>query len=94
MPYRIVYGPEPNFFTSNTTQLPRRRILTASALLAFIILVRGIWPQGTTVLRQYLLPGEPTVTQTAANSLLEDLREGASLDEAVTAFCREIISHS
>ena len=43
---------------------------------------------------EYLLPGDPSVTAAALDGMVEDLKEGESIKNAVTAFCREIIEHA
>lgn len=45
-------------------------------------------------IRQVLLPGDPEVTASALEHLVEDLRGGDRLWNAVTAFCREIVDNA
>ena len=44
--------------------------------------------------QKYLLPGDPAVTAAALEGMLADLKDGDSLKDAVTAFCREIVEHA
>lgn len=44
-------------------------------------------------IRDFLIPGDPDVTATALTELVNDLRDGVSFTDAVTTFCREIISN-
>ena len=90
MAYRVVYGPMPKAAPKGRS-LPRVRVLTAAWLLVFSLGVRQLWPEGREVLRQLLLPGEQTAAQTAFDGMLEELRAGETLGEAVTAFCRQIV---
>ena len=91
MAYRVDYGPSPekgpSLFERN-----RIRILTAVFLLLFILAVKLLWPDGTAVLCNVLLPGEASATQTALSSLVDNLRSGEGVSEALSAFCKEIIS--
>jgi len=45
-------------------------------------------------LEQWLIPGNPQVAKAAFSLMLDDLRDGESLGEAVTTFCNEIITCS
>ena len=56
---------------------------------AAVLMIPGV---RTTVLH-WLLPGDGAVTARALCELVTDLREGEALSDAVTVFCREIISH-
>lgn len=40
----------------------------------------------------FLIPGEPEQTKTAAAEMVNNLQKGAALDDAVTAFCQDIIN--
>lgn len=93
MAYRIEYGsPVPPQYIKRTNPL-RLQIMTAVFLLTFSLLVRQFFPAGTQKLRQLLLPGTPSVTQAALDTLMGDLRNGESLTDAFTTFCVYIIDH-
>lgn len=94
MAYRIVYGPEIRAPRRWENFPLRRQLLTAAFGLLFVLLVRQIWPEGMAVLRQILLPGEPTLTEQAFNDLVVHIRNGSSLGDAVTAFCQQIIHNA
>lgn len=92
MGYRIDYGPAEPQKKNKLWETVKMQVLTAVFAAAFTIGVRTWWPEGTAQLRAWLLPGEPSVTQTAFSNLVDDLRNGTQLGDAVTAFCREIIA--
>lgn len=92
MAYRIVYGSDPPIIKQKRPVL-RLQILTALFLLLFTVSVRSIWPEGTAKLQQILIPGELTITQVAMTDMVQSLRDGASLDDAVTAFCHQVITY-
>lgn len=62
-------------------------LLCAGVLVAALCL----WPQGAQKLRSFLIPGEDTVTVQAFQNMTDDLRSGATVGEAVEAFCRYVI---
>lgn len=94
MSYRIEYGPAipPQYIKKRRSPL-RLQIMTAACLLVFSLLVRQFFPAGIQELRHILLPGAPTVTQEALDTLMDDLRDGEPLSDAFTAFCVYIIDH-
>lgn len=93
MGYRIEYGPTEEKMRKSSGMVRRLQVLTAAFLLLFILLVRQAWPEGTAKLREFLLPGEPSVTQAAFGDLLTDIREGSPFREALTAFCQQVIDN-
>lgn len=88
MGYRIVYGEDP--FVGESAPKSRLRPLTAAFALAFVILVRCTWPQGSQILRQLLLP-QTDGTGAAFQQMAQEIRAGEPVGEAVTAFCRGIV---
>ena len=93
MSYRIVYG---NEIPTKFMQPPRRsqiRMMTAVCMILFSLAVGQFWPRGKQVLQEFLLPGEPTVTEEAFSDLVENLYQGMKLEAAMTAFCQQIIDH-
>ena len=89
MAYRVVYGPMPEVPKRRGTL--RVRTLTAVCLLLFCFGVRLAWPEGQALLRRIVLPGEMTVTQVAFGDMLEHLKQGYTLGDAVTVFCRQVV---
>lgn len=91
MGYKIIYGDGPRRADDKAESGNRIRILTATCLLMFCILVRMFWPEGTMLLRDVVLPGEQTVTEAAFETFLSGIRTGSSFQDALTAFCTEVI---
>ena len=87
MGYRIVYGADPFVKKRERSHLA---VLTAGFALAFVILVRCFWPQGTAVLRQVLLPGDMAAFQ----QMTAQIQAGEPIGDAVTAFCRGIVEEA
>ncbi len=44
--------------------------------------------------KEWIIPGDAEVTEAALSTLVEDLKQGDSLDDAITAFCQEILDHA
>lgn len=93
MGYRIEYEPQTRTSGKSGRFVRRIQILTAAFFLLFVLLVRQAWPEGTQMLREILLPGEPSFTQTAFQTMLGDIRQGTSVQEALTVFCQQMIDH-
>lgn len=45
-------------------------------------------------MQDFLLPGDAKVTAAALEALADDIRKGESFEEAVTAFCVEIVENA
>ena len=93
MGYRIIYGPVNNT-TSRRGHAGRLRSMIAAALLAFTMLVRLYWHDGTIIMKEYLLPQHLTVTERAFSELIIDLREGQTVTDALTVFCLSILDET
>lgn len=93
MGYRIEYDPKEHTSGKAGVFVRRIQILTAAFFLLFVLLVRQAWLEGTEILRNTLLPGELSFTRTAFQTMLGDIRQGTSVQEALTVFCQQIIDH-
>ena len=72
-----------------TKQLHRKSyILWGVLAMCFALL---LVPEIRNCLKQFLLPGDPAVTETAFLSMVDRIGAGESFYDAVTAFCEEII---
>lgn len=60
----------------------------------FLLLTFCLWPTGAAELKAFLIPGEDAVTVAAFSAMTDDLRSGASIMDAVEAFCRSVIHGS
>lgn len=91
MGYRVEYGPAPekvpSFFVKN-----RVWMMTAIFLMLFALAVKLFWPEGTAALCQVFLPGESGTMQSAISGLIDHLQSGQTFSEAMTVFCKEIIT--
>ena len=93
MSYRIEYG---TAMPAKFQQKKRKsyvRALTALCILFFSLGVGKIWPDGRQVLQKFLLPGEPSVTEQAFSTMVSDLTDGVSLEDAMVVFCQQILEH-
>ena len=82
MNYRIEYSKPPR-------KLLKRRIPHQKAML--FLLLAGIFLGGLLLRQKTEVPDEKNPP---VSSLIENLSDGMSAGEAVTAFCREIIEHA
>ncbi len=93
MSYRVVYG---SFHRDQPVKAKKPRSRGAVAAVIVAVLVFGAMTvrlRGLPWVKEFLLPGDPEVTAMALEGLVQDLREGDTFGEAVTAFCREIMEH-
>lgn len=90
MGYRVEYQPVKKVrgVEKRTSRVPA---LTALFFLLFLLLVNGFWPQGAEILREILIPGDPTVTVAALETFTQELQTGEELSIAFEDFCRTIL---
>ena len=90
MGYRIDYG------LQKKIPISQRRKRGGTGILIGIGAVLAVMALRLTgfgeVLWHWILPGDPEVTQTALTAMIEDIRNGSELSDAITAFCREILN--
>lgn len=98
MGYQISYGQDVVSKTKKREfRMPRpgrggfMRLGVPGLILLFVVVC--FIPQVRLTLRDLLLPGDPEVTATALERLVETVSEGESIQTALTEFCREIIDH-
>ncbi len=86
MAYKIIYP------TVGNRNYPVRKPMPAwalpGALLSVIFLVITIYNGSA----NWLLPGDPAVTEAALREMIENLSQGEAFGDAVSAFCKEIIA--
>ena len=92
MGYRILYDNDNMQIAAIATKKSGTRII--AVLLILTLMVGGLKLIGWDRLKYYLLPGDPDVTQAAFCSMMENIKTGATVKDAVTAFCVEIIENA
>ena len=90
MGYQIKYSPEKqNRYPQNFNQNKNKKIV-ALGFLAAVFFLFLLWmreaPAG------FLLPTNADQFTEATSSLVERIRSGSSVGEAITSFCMEIVS--
>ena len=93
MGYRIEYDSGEGKYQVLPERKSRVPAFTTAALAGFLLMTHLFWPAGEDAIRDFLIPGEDAVTIAAAECMAAELREGASLQDALESFCRQIIQH-
>ena len=90
MGYRITYGQTVSykFFPNKNRKIYRRRIIAG---IAIVTLLAGLLSYKSAWMR--LLPGEERITFMALSNMVERLKNGEPMKEAVTVFCQELVSY-
>jgi len=94
MGYRIMYSPEDKgkYPMKVKKKDSKKWLVAAMAVLAISLGIRKFEYKEKAI--EWLLPGDPGTTKAALSTMLEELRSGEGLQEAVTAFCREILNEA
>lgn len=94
MGYRIEYGSQGAL---RKPLKPKRAYSAIAATVCVLALVAGaiaVKHTSLTWVQEVLLPGDPAVTAAALENMVDNIKQGDSIAEAVTAFCREIVEHA
>lgn len=77
-------------------QQKSRRYLPVLLLILALAVIGGYFrlAEGQAPLLSFLLPGADASTGEAIGAMLDDIRAGEHVSQAVTAFCMEIIRHA
>ena len=92
MAYRIEYAKNTKYQPPASFCRDRLGSMAVVFFLIFLLATAVFWPDGRLMLQRILLPCDMDVTTAAFGSMLEDIRDGESLEVAVEAFCKEIIT--
>lgn len=92
MGYRIEYDTGNQKYEVHQVAAWRFPLMAAGAFIGFLLLTWAFWPEGAELIREAMIPGDNAQTVQALQGMAEELRGGASIRDAVTAFCREIIA--
>lgn len=91
MGYRIEYDRGNRVYEVRRERPCRFPLLLAACFGLFLLGSAYFWPEGAGMLRSALIPGEDAVTVQAFQTMTDDLRSGATITDAVEAFCRYVI---
>lgn len=92
MGYSIKYGNE-LIKTPCCSRMSQKSKLLVSVLLTICIALVFL-SVGSKTLKEYILPGNADITESALNALISDLKDGEPLGSAVSAFCQEIYENA
>ena len=92
MSYQIQYDPQlSKKYPIKQKGSPQKTVLRVVVILLACSVLIGLIGRGE--IPSFLIPGDAIVTRNALQTMSEQLREGESLGECITAFCVEIIRH-
>lgn len=87
----IEYDPAEKKYEIRRNQSGRFFFLLAAALCLFVIGTLHFWPEGREILISIVIPGEDAVTIAAFRNMTGNLRAGATVGDAIAAFCSDVI---
>lgn len=92
MGYMIQYSPEDNAKYPGKAMIQGKRIFLKIAKMMIVSILLFLAVRYRLELIRWLLPGDGEVTLIALESFSDRLHDGASVKDAVTAFCSEILT--
>lgn len=90
MGYHIQYSPQMNH--KYPVVKKKRTVRNACIALACCMLLFSV-ALTRDKLRSWLFPGDPAVTDAAIDQMVETLRAGDGLQEAISVFCMEVLEN-
>ena len=91
MAYQIIYDPDlKSKYPAKRNNKPVGQYIVAFVLFAAITVLL-CHPPVRYVLKNFLLPGDPDITLSASQKLVETLKNGNTVRDSVMAFCMEIL---
>ena len=94
MAYQITYG-QTVVKKMNILRIrfSKQNLLTACCvMLGIVLLAVCVFPQFRIGLRNMILPGDPEITASALENMVDAIGAGESIQTAITDFCRQILS--
>lgn len=88
MSYQIHYAPQMN---KKYPKFKQRKIVFRRQLLIPIVIIALMACIAIRPVRDWLFPGDPDVTDAATREMLNSLRSGDRIEEAITVFCLEVL---
>lgn len=64
------------------------------AVLGIILVLLLSYDRVGSIVKSWIIPGDPEVTEGAVSSFVAELKDGKSAGEAITVFCREILENA
>lgn len=88
MAYKIQYSPEAA--RRYPSKESRSQIKPGRWIIMILVLAAFIWVRANGV-PDFFIPGDPAVTRSAAAMMMDEIRAGVSVDDAITTFCKAIL---
>lgn len=92
MSYCIEYEPHKNKLYPKFKVKKQRNL--SKIIICITVLLAVVFACRAEPVRGWLIPGDPQVTSAAFSSMVEQMKQGASVQDAVTAFCVQVINGS
>lgn len=90
MAYQIQYGKPSKKERLACIQNPKK--LKIGLYITVFLILLSIGLLGRLGKLDFLIPGDKQITKEAFHAMVEEVREGESVKEAITAFCEEILA--
>ena len=88
MSYKIQYSPDTN--DRYPQSVKRHRTAAGKYFAVLFLMLAALWIHFRGV-PDFLVPGDPQVTKAAAAVLVEEIRDGAGMKDAITTFCSMVL---
>lgn len=91
MSYQIKYHISKRLGDKYNETAVKKPIIPVIAIVCILLLLISVYIVGIDTVKAIIIPGNDTLTVSAFHQMQDNLKNGMSFNEAVTAFCTEII---
>lgn len=88
MAYKINYSPEDSH---RYPQVHKKKVIKWNKYYIVLLILAALLYFKQLGIPNFLIPGDAEVTKNAMQEMISDMKSGESLDDALTAFCLDII---
>lgn len=88
MAYKILYSKEVSYRYPQQKQTSR--IKAGKLWMVLLFAAAALWVRLNGV-PDFLIPGDPEVTRTAASDFMSNVQMGMQMGDAITVFCEQIV---
>lgn len=94
MAYTVYYTETGEIERNNIALKKSNHKILVSLCLVLLFVFGTVKLLSSERIQQFLIPGDPQITKAAFAEMTQSVREGQSVEDAVVAFCRQILTEA
>lgn len=94
MAYTVSYTEAGKMERNNVVSSKSNHKILVSLCLVLLLVFGTVKLLSSQRIQQFLIPGDPKITAAAFSEMTQSVRDGQPVDDAIVAFCRQIIAEA